>query len=62
MIEQHAHKRQSIDWAIIGVYLALVLIGFYDISIRCCNHITLHFLFFLQFHELLFRKLLITQH
>lgn len=31
MIEQHAHKRQSIDWAIIGVYLALVLIGWLNI-------------------------------
>ena len=31
MIEQHAHKRQSIDWAIIGVYLALVLIGWVNI-------------------------------
>ena len=31
MIEQHVHKRQSIDWAIIGVYLALVLIGWLNI-------------------------------
>ena len=31
MIEQHAHKRQSIDWAMIGVYLALVLIGWLNI-------------------------------
>ena len=31
MIEQHAHKRQSIDWALIGVYLALVLIGWLNI-------------------------------
>lgn len=31
MIEPHAHKRQSIDWAIIGVYLALVLIGWLNI-------------------------------
>ena len=31
MIEQHTHKRQSIDWAMIGVYLALVLIGWLNI-------------------------------
>ena len=31
MIEQHAHKRQSTDWAMIGVYLALVLIGWFNI-------------------------------
>ena len=31
MIEQHAHKRQSIDWALIGVYLLLVLIGWLNI-------------------------------
>ena len=31
MIEPHAHKRQSIDWSIIGVYLLLVLIGWLNI-------------------------------
>ncbi len=31
MTEQHSQKRNSIDWAIIGVYLALVLIGWVNI-------------------------------
>ena len=31
MIEQQTHKRQSIDWALIGVYLLLVIIGWVNI-------------------------------
>ena len=31
MTEQHAHKRQSIDWAVIVTYLLLVLIGWINI-------------------------------
>ena len=31
MIEPHAHKRQSIDWSLVGVYLVLVLIGWLNI-------------------------------
>jgi len=31
MIEPQTHKRQSIDWALIGVYLLLVLIGWVNI-------------------------------
>ena len=31
MIDQQSHKRQSIDWMLIGVYLLLVLIGWVNI-------------------------------
>ena len=31
MTEQSAHKRQSIDWLLIGTYLVLILIGWLNI-------------------------------
>ena len=31
MIENDTHKRQSVDWALIGVYILLVLIGWVNI-------------------------------